>query len=98
MAGPWFCVQSAPPWETEVECRPSQSNLYLLLVWLCFSETLSVPTFHYIYNNLLRYYEMIMVEKKEAIVWGRRSVDSGAVLYCSLVLCVVTLVMALFSV
>ena len=39
-----------------------------------FSETLAVQTFHYIYNNLLRYYEMIMVEKKEAIAWGRRSV------------------------
>ncbi|KAL8620146.1 hypothetical protein ACOMHN_048090 [Nucella lapillus] len=36
------------------------------------SETMSVNTFHYIYNNLLRYYEMIMVEKKEAVVWGRR--------------------------
>ncbi|XP_041372172.1 protein timeless homolog [Gigantopelta aegis] len=36
------------------------------------SETLSVTTFHYIYNNLLTYYEMITSEKKEAITWSKR--------------------------
>lgn len=62
--------------ELRVIFKLSQSHAHLSLALLSvFSETLSVPTFHYIYNNLLRYYEMIMVEKKEAIVWGRRSVD-----------------------
>ncbi|XP_064594960.1 protein timeless homolog [Liolophura sinensis] len=36
------------------------------------SETMSVPTFHYIYTNLLNYYEMIMTEKKEGKTWSRR--------------------------
>lgn len=35
-------------------------------------ETLNVPTFHYIQVNLFNYYEMILTEKKEAIVWARR--------------------------
>ncbi|PVD36096.1 hypothetical protein C0Q70_03067 [Pomacea canaliculata] len=36
------------------------------------SETMSVSTFHFIFTNLLRYFEMIVMEKKEAKVWGRR--------------------------
>ena len=35
-------------------------------------ETLNVPTFHYIQVNLFNYYEMILTEKKEAVVWARR--------------------------
>ncbi|KAL3836515.1 hypothetical protein ACJMK2_021941 [Sinanodonta woodiana] len=37
------------------------------------SETMSVPTFHYIQVQLFSYYEMIMMEKKEAIIWGNRA-------------------------
>ncbi|ESP02893.1 hypothetical protein LOTGIDRAFT_230391 [Lottia gigantea] len=37
------------------------------------SETMSTTTFHYIYTNLLNYYEMMITEKKEAKVWGRRA-------------------------
>ena len=71
-----FCFHGALLWGTAGALEPSQSHVHLSLALLSvFRETLSVPTFHYIYNNLLRYYEMIMVEKKEAIVWGRRSVD-----------------------
>ncbi|KAL5009791.1 hypothetical protein ScPMuIL_012096 [Solemya velum] len=36
------------------------------------SETLSVPTFHYIQVQLFNYYEMAMTDKKEAKVWGKR--------------------------
>lgn len=36
------------------------------------SETMSVPTFHYIQVQLFQYYEMIMMEKKEAKVWAKR--------------------------
>ncbi|KAK6175117.1 hypothetical protein SNE40_013642 [Patella caerulea] len=37
------------------------------------SETMSTNTYHYIYTNLLNYYEMMLTEKKEAKVWGRRA-------------------------
>ena len=71
-----FCLRGTLLWGTSCDFKLSQSHAHLSLALLSvFRETLSVPTFHYIYNNLLRYYEMIMVEKKEAIVWGRRSVD-----------------------
>ncbi|XP_021358144.1 protein timeless homolog [Mizuhopecten yessoensis] len=36
------------------------------------SETMSVQTFHYIQVQMIQYYEMQMMEKKEAIVWGKR--------------------------
>ncbi|XP_061179569.1 protein timeless homolog [Saccostrea echinata] len=36
------------------------------------SETMSVPTFHYIQVQLFQYYEMIMMEKKEAKTWAKR--------------------------
>ncbi|XP_060068073.1 protein timeless homolog [Ylistrum balloti] len=36
------------------------------------SETLSVQAFHYIQVQMIQYYEMQMMEKKEAIVWGKR--------------------------
>ncbi|XP_022340668.2 protein timeless homolog [Crassostrea virginica] len=36
------------------------------------SETMSVPTFHYIQVQLFQYYEMIMMEKKEAKIWAKR--------------------------
>ena len=71
-----FCFRGTLLWGTSCDFKLSHSHAHLSLALLSvFRETLSVPTFHYIYNNLLRYYEMIMVEKKEAIVWGRRSVD-----------------------
>ncbi|XP_050412859.1 protein timeless homolog [Patella vulgata] len=37
------------------------------------SETMSTNTYHYIYTNLINYYEMMLTEKKEAKVWGRRA-------------------------
>ncbi|KAH3702538.1 hypothetical protein DPMN_077562, partial [Dreissena polymorpha] len=37
------------------------------------SETMSVQAFHYIQVQLFSYYEMQMMEKKEAIVWGKRT-------------------------
>ncbi|KAL4229318.1 hypothetical protein ACF0H5_012360 [Mactra antiquata] len=37
------------------------------------SETLSVQAFHYIQVQLFQYYEMQQMEKKEAIVWGKRT-------------------------
>ncbi|XP_052803681.1 protein timeless homolog isoform X2 [Mya arenaria] len=37
------------------------------------SETMSVQTFHYIQVQLFQYYEMITMEKKEAISWGKRA-------------------------
>lgn len=36
------------------------------------SETMSVPTFHYVQTNLMNYSEMMQTEKKEALVWSRR--------------------------
>ncbi|XP_063423277.1 protein timeless homolog isoform X3 [Mytilus trossulus] len=36
------------------------------------SETMSVQTFHYIQVQLFQYYEMIMMEKKEAVIWAKR--------------------------
>ncbi|XP_033732500.1 protein timeless homolog isoform X2 [Pecten maximus] len=36
------------------------------------SETMSVQAFHYIQVQMIQYYEMQMMEKKEAIVWGKR--------------------------
>ncbi|XP_046584148.1 LOW QUALITY PROTEIN: protein timeless homolog [Haliotis rubra] len=47
-------------------CRHHSKRIELV------SETLSVPTFHYIYTNLITYYEMIMTEKTEAITWSKR--------------------------
>lgn len=41
-------------------------------VFFSSSETMSVPTFHYIQVQLFQYYEMIMMEKKEAKVWAKR--------------------------
>ena len=38
---------------------------------LC-SETLSVSTFHYVQTHLQDYHEMILTQKKEAIIWSRR--------------------------
>ena len=44
------------------------------------SETMSVPTFHYIQVQLYQYYEMVMMEKKEAKIWAKRYVvNSGSV-------------------
>ncbi|XP_053408285.1 protein timeless homolog isoform X2 [Mercenaria mercenaria] len=37
------------------------------------SETMSVQAFHYIQVQLFQYYEMQQMEKKEAIVWGKRT-------------------------
>ncbi|XP_067687307.1 protein timeless homolog [Haliotis asinina] len=47
-------------------CRHHSKRIELV------SETLSVPTFHYIYTNLITYYEMIMTEKTEAVTWSKR--------------------------
>ena len=41
---------------------------------------MSVPTFHYIQVQLYQYYEMVMMEKKEAKIWAKRYVvNSGSV-------------------
>lgn len=45
---------------------------YLWIIFFSSSETMSVPTFHYIQVQLFQYYEMIMMEKKEAKVWAKR--------------------------
>lgn len=54
----------------------SQNNYfckkYLWIIFFSSSETMSVPTFHYIQVQLFQYYEMIMMEKKEAKVWAKR--------------------------
>lgn len=54
----------------------SQNNYfckkYLWIFFFSSSETMSVPTFHYIQVQLFQYYEMIMMEKKEAKVWAKR--------------------------
>ena len=58
------------------ECdRVNIGDLYKLKIIFFFvaSETMSVPTFHYIQVQLYEYYEMQTMEKKEAIVWGNRS-------------------------
>lgn len=49
----------------------SVKNIYELFFFSS-SETMSVPTFHYIQVQLFQYYEMIMMEKKEAKVWAKR--------------------------
>ncbi|XP_036723324.1 protein timeless homolog [Balaenoptera musculus] len=36
------------------------------------SETLSVRTFHFIEQNLTKYYEMMLTDRKEATSWARR--------------------------
>ncbi len=36
---------------------------------------MSVPSFHYIQTQMANFHEMMMSDKKEAIVWSRRSVD-----------------------
>ncbi|CAH2105801.1 unnamed protein product [Euphydryas editha] len=36
------------------------------------SETMSVPTFHYVQQQMEKYYDMIKVEKKKFSVWVRR--------------------------
>ncbi|XP_045685429.1 protein timeless homolog isoform X1 [Phyllostomus hastatus] len=36
------------------------------------SETLSVRTFHFIEQNLTKYYEMMLTDRKEAASWARR--------------------------
>lgn len=54
----------------------SQNNYfckkYLWIIFFSSSETMSVPTFHYIQVQLFQYYEMIVMEKKEAKVWAKR--------------------------
>ncbi|CAG11760.1 unnamed protein product, partial [Tetraodon nigroviridis] len=36
------------------------------------SETMSIRTFHFIERNLMKYYEMILTDRKEATSWSRR--------------------------
>lgn len=37
-----------------------------------FSETMSVPMFHYVQQQMEKYYDMIRVEKKKFAPWVRR--------------------------
>lgn len=37
-----------------------------------FSETLSVNTFHYVQINLQTYFDSVLHQRKEAILWSRR--------------------------
>lgn len=36
------------------------------------SETMSIRTFHFIERNIIKYYEMILTDRKEATSWSRR--------------------------
>lgn len=36
------------------------------------SETMSIRTFHFIERNIIKYYEMILTDRKEATPWSRR--------------------------
>lgn len=36
------------------------------------SETVGVRAFHFIEQNLTTYYEMALMDKKEAVTWARR--------------------------
>lgn len=36
------------------------------------SETMSIRTFHLIERNIMKYYEMILTDRKEATSWSRR--------------------------
>ncbi|XP_013399698.1 protein timeless homolog [Lingula anatina] len=47
------------------------NRLYKFRVELV-SETMSVPTFHYIQTNLMTYHETVLSDKKEAVTWSKR--------------------------
>ena len=37
-------------------------------------ETMSVQEFHYVHTMLLNHQDMMMIDKKDALTWGKRSV------------------------
>ena len=38
-------------------------------------ETMSVQEFHYVHTMLLNHQDMMMIDKKDALTWGKRSVS-----------------------
>lgn len=37
-------------------------------------ETMSVQEFHYVHSMILNHQDMTTIDKKDAIIWGKRSV------------------------
>lgn len=40
--------------------------------FLCFSETLNVATFHWLFNQITNYLDKLMSDKKSGVQWSRR--------------------------
>lgn len=73
----WICINfffldRVELWNNDGSQNNYFCKKYLWIIFFSSSETMSVPTFHYIQVQLFQYYEMIMMEKKEAKVWAKR--------------------------
>ena len=58
-------------WHYVVSCDIMLCNVCQVIFFGC-SETMSVQAFHNIHMNLHTFHEMILTNKKEAVIWSRR--------------------------
>lgn len=55
----------------KISCIEEPPHQHVIISYF-FSETMSVPMFHYVQQQMEKYYDMISVEKKKFAPWVRR--------------------------